>query len=206
MTLEEVLGAELYNQVQAKIDEVNANEADVLKHVRYADLSEGGYVSRDKYTALETDKTSVQGQLTEAQGLIETLKKGTKTDETLQAKIGEYEGTVATLQAENERLRTESALKVALLDAGAKPTEMDYLLFKAGQNGEIKIGEDGKLKGQDELISGLKTTCTSQFVQEGQKKIQENKLGAGDDGREQDDPKTLAEALKQRYEEQTNQE
>lgn len=40
MKLEELLGSELFEKVKAKLDEVNANEPDKLKHVRYADLSE----------------------------------------------------------------------------------------------------------------------------------------------------------------------
>lgn len=46
MELEELLGAELYRQVAAKIDEKNAGEPDKLKHVRYAELSEGKYVGK----------------------------------------------------------------------------------------------------------------------------------------------------------------
>ena len=53
MKLEELLGAELYAQVQAKLDEVNKDQTDKLKHVRFADLSEGEYVGRAKHEALE---------------------------------------------------------------------------------------------------------------------------------------------------------
>lgn len=49
MELKELLGEELYKQVQAKIDEKNSTEADKLKHVRYTDLSEDKYVSKEKY-------------------------------------------------------------------------------------------------------------------------------------------------------------
>lgn len=48
MELKELLGEELYKQVQAKIDEKNSAETDKLKHVRYTDLSEGKYVSKEK--------------------------------------------------------------------------------------------------------------------------------------------------------------
>ena len=48
MELKELLGEELYKQVQAKIDEKNSTETDKLKHVRYTDLSEGKYVSKEK--------------------------------------------------------------------------------------------------------------------------------------------------------------
>ena len=47
MELKELLGEELYKQIQAKIAE-NSTEADKLKHVRYTDLSEGKYVSKEK--------------------------------------------------------------------------------------------------------------------------------------------------------------
>ena len=56
MKLEDLLGKELYAQVQAKLDEVNAKEPDKLKHVRYADLSEGEYVGKGKYES-EVEKT-----------------------------------------------------------------------------------------------------------------------------------------------------
>ena len=49
MELKDVLGEELYKQVQAKIDEQNSKEEDKLKHVRFADLSEGNYISKEKY-------------------------------------------------------------------------------------------------------------------------------------------------------------
>jgi hypothetical protein len=102
-----------------------------------------------RYSKLKGDHDGVTKQLTEAQTLIAELKKGTGNNEALQGKISEYENTVATLKAENEKLKTDGALKVALLDAGAKAADIDYLLFKAGQSGNIKLGEDGKLKGQD---------------------------------------------------------
>lgn len=174
--LKTVLGDELFAQFETAVNAHNAKPENQDKQIKLADLRTGEYVSNEKYKSLETDNSSLQAKLTESNGLIKTLKKGTKTDEALQGKIGEYESKVTSLTEENEKLKTESALKVALLDAGAKPTDMDYLLYKAGQNGEIKIGEDGKITGQDTLISGLKTSCPSQFVAQQQKKVQENIL------------------------------
>lgn len=84
MELKELLGDDLYKQVQAKIDEKNSTETDKLKHVRYTDLSEGKYVSKDKYDS-ELDKlnTLITGKDTEignANKLIEELKKASKTE------------------------------------------------------------------------------------------------------------------------------
>lgn len=133
-----------------------------------------------RYSKLKTDHEGVSRQLTEAQSLIEQLKKETGSNESLQGKIADYESKVAVLTAENEKLKTESALKVALLDAGAKAADMEYLLFKANQSGEIKLTDDGKIKGQEELVSSLKNQCPAQFTSAEQKKVQEHKLESGD--------------------------
>lgn len=155
-----------------------------------------------RYSKLKTDHEGVTKKLTEAQDLIKELKKGTGNDETLQNKITDYETKVATLTAENEKLKVEGALKVALLDAGAKASDIDYLMFKAGTGGrELKIGDDGKLKGQDDLIAGLKTQFPGNFETTVQKQIQEHKLETGEGGAgESGEPKNLAEALKMQYE------
>lgn len=201
--LKAILGDELFSQFEKAVAEHNGKPENKEKQVKLADLGTGEYVSSEKYKSLETDKGSVAEQLKTAQGLIETLKKGTSKDENLQGKIGEYETTITTLEAENLKLKTESALKVALLDAGAKPSDMDYLLFKASQNGEIKLGDDGKVKDQENLVTGLKTSCPTQFATADNKHVQEHKLELGDPNRKIEEPKTLAEALKQQYEEAT---
>lgn len=82
MKLEELLGEELYKQVAAKIDEKNAGEPDKLKHIRYADLSEGEYVGRGKYDSeIEKLNNIISGkdtELTTANDLIAELKKEQK--------------------------------------------------------------------------------------------------------------------------------
>ena len=49
MELKELLGEELYGQVEQKINEHNEGIEDKLQHVRFVDLSEGNYVSKKKY-------------------------------------------------------------------------------------------------------------------------------------------------------------
>lgn len=85
MKLSEILSPELYAQVQAEIDKVNAGQTDKTKHVRFADLSEGGYVSVDKFNAqvngLNQQVKDLQGQLasrdTDITGLQEKLTAAT---------------------------------------------------------------------------------------------------------------------------------
>ena len=187
MKLEELLKEkpEALKAINDALEKVNAGQEDKLKHVRFADLSEGGYVSKDKYTSLETDLAGKTTELTKANELIAELKKSAGKDEATQQKITVYETEIADLKKENAELKTENALKFALVAAGA--VDVDYLVFKAKEKGEIKLGDDGKIKGEDDLISGLKTQHPTMFEasngnqqQSGNRKILENNLPGGD--------------------------
>lgn len=211
MELKELLGEELYKQVQTKIDEKNSTEADKLKHVRYADLSEGKYVSKEKYDSeLEKLNGLITGNDTEignATKLIEELKKASKGDEGMQQKISTYETENARLQKELEETKVNSAIKVALLEAHAVDT--DYMTYKIKaalkeKNEELKLDDDGNIKGWDNMLTSLKTQFPTQFTassgsDDGQKHIIENRLPGGNPGNDNAEPKNLAEALKQKY-------
>lgn len=187
MKLEELLGAELYAQVQARLDEVNGNEPDKLKHVRYADLSEGEYVGRGKHEALQAKFDSQSQELVTANELIAELKKGTKGNEELQGKITGYETQVAQLQQELKETKIKSAVKVALL--AEKALDVDYLAYKL----ETQLKADGKqlelddaenIKGWKDLLSGLKTQFPTQFEGVGDKKYKDGALPNGSGGSE----------------------
>lgn len=213
MELKDVLGEELYKQVQAKIDEQNSKEADKLKHVRFADLSEGNYISKEKYDS-ETERLNglITGKDTEignANKLIEELKKASKGDEGMQQKISTYETENARLQQELEETKVSSALKVALLSA--KTDDTDYMTFKIKEmlkekGEELKIDDDGNIKGWDDMLTTLKTQFPTHFESSegGNRQIIENKLDKGDPAGGSAEPKDLAEALKQQYEAATN--
>lgn len=188
MELKELLGDDLYKQVQAKIDEKNSTETDKLKHVRYTDLSEGKYVSKEKYDS-ELDKlnTLITGKDTEignANKLIEELKKASKGDEGMQQKISTYETENTRLQKELEETKVNSAIKVALLEAHAVDT--DYMTYKIKaalkeKNEELKLDDEGHIKGWDNMLTDLKTQFPAQFTapsgsDDGKRNIIENKL------------------------------
>lgn len=198
MKLEDLLkdSPDILAAVNAAIARANEGETDKLKHVRFADLSEGGYVSKDKYTSLETDLSGKTSELEKANGLIAELKKTTGKDEESQQKITAYEAEITNLKKENEELKTENALKFALLSAGA--VDVDYLVFKAKEKGEIKLGDDGKIKGEDDLISGLKTQLPGQFAPKGKGSYEGFKL-IDKDNQQQNQGMTKAELLRKPY-------
>ncbi len=134
-----------------------------------------------RYKKLKDDHDALTKQHGEATTLIEELKKGNKGNEQLQSKITAYETQVADLQAELEKTKVESAIKVALLSA--KAIDVDYLTFKLKEKGEIKLDDQGNIKGIDDMLAGLKTQFPNQFESASQKKIEEHKLPNGDDSK-----------------------
>ena len=204
MTLQELLGEELFSQVQAKLDEVNAKETDKLKHVRYADLSEGNYVSKLKYDDIAGQLEGKEAELATANGLIAELKKGTKGDEELQGKITTYESDIANLQAELQETKIKSAVKVALLSE--KAVDVDYLTFKLNEKlkekGEsLELDENENIKGWEDKLSGLKTQFPKMFEVAGQDGFEPFNKGGLPGGKPGEaEPESLADALRMQYE------
>ena len=135
-----------------------------------------------RYGKLKSQHDGVTQQLSEANALIETLKKSTRGQEEAQQKITAYEQQVQQLQAELERTKILSEAKFLLKDAGA--LDVDYLLFKLQEKGELSMGDDGKIKDWDDKLAGLKTQMPTQFESKGagKKNIIENRLPEPDSG------------------------
>ena len=162
MELKELLGDDLYKQVQAKIDEKNSTEL-------------------EKLNGLITGKDTEIGN---ANKLIEELKKASKGDEGMQQKISTYETENARLQKELEETKVNSAIKVALLEAHAVDT--DYMTYKIKtalkeKNEELKLDDEGHIKGWDNMLTDLKTQFPAQFTassgsDDGERHIIENRL------------------------------
>lgn len=148
-----------------------------------------------RYGKLKTDHESKLAELTEAQNLIAELKKSTKDSTGMQEKITAYEQQITQLQEQLKTTQIDSEVNVALLAAGVKPDDIDYVIFKLKSKGALELGEDGHIKGMDDKIAALKTQLPAQFEAAGQKKIIENKLPDGDHG----DKLTRESILKKPY-------
>lgn len=173
MTINEILKARGLDDtaITSVLDDMNANK-----------LYLSGEPNMDiRYSKLKTQHDGLNQQLTEANALIETLKKSTKGQEDAQQKITAYEAQVQQLQAELEKTKILSEAKFALKDAGA--LDVDYLLFKLQEKGELALDEHGKLKDWDDKLAGLKTQLPTQFESKGAKRnIVENKLPGNEGG------------------------
>lgn len=176
MTLQELLGEELFSQVDAKIQEHNNGIKDKLQHVRFADLSEGGYISKEKYLSEKTRADGLEGQLKEANTAIESYKgmdiEGIKKSaEEWKAK---YEADTASLQKQMEqqtydyeaerylskfKFSSELARKAAIADFREKKFQL----------------QDGAFLGADDFMKQLKETNPTAFVDEEASQNQQQK-------------------------------
>ena len=198
--LKEILGEELYAQIEEKINAHNGNEANKEKQIKIANLGGGEYVGKAKHDALQAKFDSKDQELIKANGLIAELQKAAKGDESLQQKVAEYQNQAAQLKTQLNNTLIESGLRIAFMEAGG--VDIDYLIWKAKtENGgkPLELGEDQKIKGIDDIVSGLKTSSPNHFKKaDGGFKVDPNPLPGGDPGKTE--PASLADALRMEYE------
>ena len=151
-----------FDELATAINAHNGNEANKENQIKIGNLGGGEYVGKAKYDSLQTMLNGKQTELDSANQIIADLKKGTKGNEELQNKITAYETQVAQLKADNEKIKLDAAVKVALLEA--KATDIDYLTFKLTADGtKLELDENGNIKGIADKIIDLKTKFPTQF-------------------------------------------
>ena len=197
--LKEILGEELFKQISEKVNVHNGAEANKDKQIKLANLAGGDYVSKAKHDALQALFDSKDQELTAANGLIEGFRKSEKDNEAVQGQITAYKDQVTQLQEQLKQTQIDSGLKIAFMEAGG--TDIDFLIWKAKQsNGgkPLELSDDGKIKGIDDLISGLKTSAPAHFKKAGGVEVEENPLPSGTERK--DSPQSLADAVRMQYE------
>lgn len=189
MTLQEILKAKGLSDddIQGVIGEMKQNK-----------IFTAGEENLDiRYGKLKTDFDNLTAQHKESSTLIEQLKAGTKNSEDLQAKITAYESQVGQLQEQLKQTQLDAAIKVALL--GAKATDIDYMTFKLKEKGELELTEDGKIKGIDDKLAGLKTQFPNQFDGNANGGVQVDAMPLEDHNPNGDSAMTRAELMRKPY-------
>lgn len=131
-----------------------------------------------RFGKLKTDHDALVQKDAESQKLIAELQSATKGQEKVQETIANYQAQIAKQQEELNQAKIESAQKIGLLSAGAKATDIDYLIYKLNHDNDWKpeLDDNGQVKGLDDKVKGLKTQFPAQFEVSAQKKIDEKKL------------------------------
>lgn len=160
-----------------------------------------------RYGKLKNDIEEKNKLYEEAQKHIEELTQGVKSSEELKAKQAEYEQKIRELEAENQEIKINNALKQALLQA--KASDIEYLTYKIRNEYQenkkpFEFDTEGNLKGLDEVMDTVKKKHVNLFeTQAISKDVEVLNVGKGDNNTESE-PKSLMEALKAKYKQQTN--
>lgn len=161
-SLKQILGDELFKKINEKLTAYNENPKNKDKQVKLANITEGKFIAKEEHDTIVTENQTNIQKLTEANALIEQLKKSTKGDETLQTKIGEYQAKVTRLESELMQTKIDSAVKVGLM--AEKAVDIDYLIFKLKEKGDkLELDEQGNIKGWSDKVAALKTQLPAQF-------------------------------------------
>lgn len=191
MTLAEILAAQNLTEEQ-----INAITAAMKENKIYTSAEENIDI---RYNKLKEEKQAQDGEYAKAQELIKQLQDSAKGNEEIQNKIKEYEAQIEQLKTDAAKAKLDYAIKTGLLERNVNPDSIDYLLFKINQdNKELKLDENDKLQGID--FDELKTKYVSHFKAEDSnagKRLDPNSLPQG--GEPNNEPKSLADALKQKY-------
>ncbi len=188
--LKEILGDDLYKQIEEKVNAHNGNEANKDKQIKIGNLGSGEYVGKGKHDSeIEKLNALLSGKTTEldtANKLIADLQKATKGNEEMQGKFTEYQNQVTQLQAQLADTKIKAALKIALLSE--KAMDIDYLTFKVneklkGEGKALELDENENIKGWDDILSGLKTQFPTQFIKANGIQVDANPLPNPDTNR-----------------------
>ena len=191
MDLKEILASQSLSEEQ-----ITAIETAMKENKIYTSAEENIDI---RYNKLKEEKQAQDNEFQKAQELIKQLQDSAKGNEEIQNKIKEYEAQIEQLKTDAAKAKLDYAIKAGLLERNVNPDSIDYLLFKINQdNKELKLDENDKLQGID--FDELKTKYVSHFKVEDSnagKRLDPNSLPQG--GEPNNEPKSLADALKQKY-------
>lgn len=138
--------------------------ATVLTEMKNNKIFTAGEENLDiRYSKLKGDHDTLTAQHAELQALLDQAKAGTKDNEALQTKFAEAEAQIAQLQKERDDARLDAAMDRALMKAGAKASDFDYLKFQWRKKGEVGLDDNGDVKGCDDAVSAMKTQFPGNF-------------------------------------------
>ena len=158
--LKEHLGEELYGQVSEKLKDTK---------IKLADISTGTYVSKDKFTTLETEKNNLTAQLTEANKEIEGFKS---------LDIEGVKKAAAEWETKYNKAQEESAAKIqdmeytSVLKDSLSGEKFSSVYARDGVMNELRSKklplENGKIMGLDDALKAIKEAQPTAWTTEEQ--------------------------------------
>ena len=165
--LKEILGEELYSQTKEKVDSYNSNHKD--KPIKLANLSEGGYVSKEKFDTKETEIANLKLQIENANKEIQSykdmdidsIKQSASTWETKYTELVEQQN-----EAKKESIRKERTNAFFNDVKFASESARTGVIAQFNEKDFKYDEETGKFQGASEWLEELKTKDTGAFLSE----------------------------------------
>lgn len=163
--------------VKLGIDEETAKKCEA------ASLEElKGFIPKERFNEVNNEKKALETAVSERDKQLETLKNSTGDVETLKKQIADLQTENKTKDeahaAEIKRLKIDSAVETALMNAKAKNTTAVKALLKDLDKAEL--ADDGTVKGLAEQISALQKSDDYLFeAKESKKKMKGAEPGEG---------------------------
>lgn len=184
MELKDVLGADLYNQVEEKL---KGHEKDF----KLANLADGQYVSKAKYDA---DRQAKDTRITE---LADQVKQYDGVDiKQLQSDVANWE---KKYNDDIEAERIASKVQLAVAKSGARS---DKALLGMLDYDKISIDDDGEVKGLDEQIAAIKKEDAFLFTADPEPKKDVDLGGNHNGGHSEKKIETIEDAVSAYYDTQ----
>lgn len=163
--LKEILGEDLFNQVKNKVSSYN-EKADKDKRVSIANVNGDEYVTKAKYSQLETDLNNTKTSLDTANTTIADLKKNNGDNADLQQKVSDYETKIANLETASKEEKAKMLKEIAIKDAlYAEKAKHPELLISKFDLSKIILDEKGEkvVSGIEEQMKSNKETYKDLF-------------------------------------------
>lgn len=129
-----------------------------------------GYVPKSRFDEVNEAKKQAEALITERDNQISELKKSEGANDELKKQIEQLQAENAKNAETLKQTKIDSAIALALKDAGARNIKAVLPFITANE-----LNEDGTVKGLDEQIKSLKESENS-FLFNSEKKTDVNKL------------------------------
>lgn len=139
--LKEILGEELFNQVNEKLGDN-----------KIAVVSDGAWIPKSKFDEINEQKNTYKGQIDTLNGQIKDFEKSAKGNDELLAQIEKFKGDNEDLNGKIKDITLDSAIKLGLVNNKAKYA--DLLAGKIDKS-KLQLDDKGNVTGLDEQIKTL---------------------------------------------------
>lgn len=134
------------------------------------DSLDGNYVTKTRFNEVNEENKTLKKSVSDRDKQLEDLKKSSGDNEELKKQIETLQQENANQkkahEAEMTQLRLDNAIDAALTAVGAKNIKAVRALLDTSK---VKVGEDGKLTGFDDLLSAVQKSDSYLFTEKQQK-------------------------------------